>query len=232
MLLNVLLFNERRWLFPLDLDCTNNTIFILSYHRSWRAKCFPPKIRCKKQALLGQQCWKRSIHAQWNLPWLNKNFKDSLLSVLIFAAMALLLLWKHILRLSMIIKSNPTSRSGVQCRTCSEEKKKNNNNIKQTKNDWQSVWKEMMCERCSSHHASWTPAWPSTRRGTRTPPRNSSPNFRLLAFHRSTLNTKHNVQLRHGRSFNFWHWHSLGRLAHLSASLSTSSSSTSNCRFV
>lgn len=38
-------------------------------------------------------------------------------------------------------------------------------------------------------HASWTPTWPRTRRGTRTPPRNSSPNFRLLAFHMSTLET-------------------------------------------
>ena len=63
-------------------------------------------------------------------------------------------------------------------------------------NDWRirsRVWKDAMwrvSERCSSHHASWTPAWPNARRGTRTPPRNSSPNFRLLAFHRSTLNKK------------------------------------------
>lgn len=49
-----------------------------------------------------------------------------------------------------------------------------------------------------SHHASCTPAWFSTRRGTRTPPRNSSPNFRLLALYKSTLNAQRTVMSRGG----------------------------------
>lgn len=139
--------------------------------------------------------------------------------MLTIVAMALLLLRQHILRMSMMMKSNPpsTSRGTVQC-LFSEKKQWNRPEMTDVSRRGVCERRWCVCVWCSSHHASWTPAWPKARRGTRTPPRNSSPNFRLLAFHRSTLNTNHSVHFNHGRGFTrhqvqHWYWHVVSNTA-------------------